>query len=161
MQTRILLVDDDAELRSALAEQLALHDEFSVALAETGSKGVQAARAGEVGLVLLDVGLPDIDGREACKLMRRNGYKGPVIMLTGHSTDADQILGLDAGANDYVTKPFASPCCSRASAPSSASTRRARTRCSRSRDTPSAPPARSWSTGAAPRSGSPKRRPRS
>jgi DNA-binding response OmpR family regulator len=106
MQTRILLVDDDDELRSALAEQLALHDEFSVALAETGSKGVQAARAGEVGLVLLDVGLPDIDGREACKLMRRNGFKGPVIMLTGHSTDADQILGLDAGANDYVTKPF-------------------------------------------------------
>jgi DNA-binding response OmpR family regulator len=106
MQTRILLVDDDNDLRDALAEQLALHEEFSVVSADTGAKGVQAAKAGEVGLVILDVELPDIDGREACKLMRKNGFKGPVIMLTGHTTDADQILGLDAGANDYVAKPF-------------------------------------------------------
>jgi DNA-binding response OmpR family regulator len=106
MQTRILLVDDDAELREALAEQLALHEEFTVATADTAAKGVQAAKAGEVGLVVLDVGLPDMDGREACKLMRKGGFKGPVIMLTGHVSDADQILGLDAGANDYVAKPF-------------------------------------------------------
>jgi DNA-binding response OmpR family regulator len=56
--------------------------------------------------ILLDVGLPDMDGREACRLMRRNGVKSPVIMLTAADTDADTILGLDAGANDYVTKPF-------------------------------------------------------
>jgi len=57
-------------------------------------------------VILLDVGLPDMDGREACRLMRRNGVKAPVIMLTGADSDADTILGLDAGANDYITKPF-------------------------------------------------------
>jgi len=60
-------------------------------------------------LVILDVGLPDTDGRELCKLMRKQGVKCPVLMLTGHDTDADTILGLDAGANDYVTKPFKFP----------------------------------------------------
>lgn len=53
----------------------------------------------------MDVGLPDMDGREAVKLLRR-GFKAPIIMLTGHDTDSDTILGLEAGANDYVTKPF-------------------------------------------------------
>jgi len=52
------------------------------------------------------VNMPDLDGREACKIMRKNGYRGPVIMLTAETSDADTILGLDAGANDYVTKPF-------------------------------------------------------
>ena len=56
----------------------------------------------------LDVGLPDTDGRELCCLMRKQGVKCPVLMLTGHDTD-DTILGLDAGANDYVTKPFKFP----------------------------------------------------
>ena len=106
MQTRILLVDDDNDLRDALAEQLALHEEFLVTTADTAAKAVQAMKAGDISLVVLDVGLPDMDGREACKLMRKNGFKGPVIMLTGHISDADQILGLDSGANDYITKPF-------------------------------------------------------
>lgn len=56
--------------------------------------------------MLLDVGLPDMDGREACRLMRKDGVKAPIILLTGVDTDSDTILGLDAGANDYVTKPF-------------------------------------------------------
>jgi DNA-binding response OmpR family regulator len=56
--------------------------------------------------VILDVNMPDMDGREACKIMRRNGYKGPIIMLTAQGSDADMILGLDSGANDYVSKPF-------------------------------------------------------
>ena len=60
-------------------------------------------------LVILDVGLPDMDGREVCRLMRRSGVKCPVVMLTGQDSDADTILGLDAGANDYVTKPFKFP----------------------------------------------------
>ena len=59
-----------------------------------------------VDLVILDVNMPDLDGREACKIMRKNGYRGPVIMLTAETSDSDTILGLDAGANDYVTKPF-------------------------------------------------------
>jgi DNA-binding response OmpR family regulator len=54
----------------------------------------------------MDVGLPDIDGREAVKLLRKKGFKAPIIMLTGHDTDSDTILGLEAGANDYVAKPF-------------------------------------------------------
>jgi Response regulator receiver domain len=54
----------------------------------------------------MDVGLPDVDGREAVRIMRKNGFKAPIIMLTGHNTDSDTILGLESGANDYVTKPF-------------------------------------------------------
>src|ERR671912_2471906 len=103
---KILIVDDDAELRDALVEQLALHEEFDASSAESGSKGVQAAKAGQIDLVIMDVGLPDVDGREAVRIMRKNGFKAPIIMLTGHDTDSDTILGLESGANDYVTKPF-------------------------------------------------------
>jgi DNA-binding response OmpR family regulator len=103
---RILIVDDDADMRDALVEQLALHDEFEAVAVDTGTKGVQAARAGEIDLVIMDVGLPDIDGREAVRMLRKNGFKAPVIMLTGHDTDSDTILGLESGANDYVAKPF-------------------------------------------------------
>ena len=60
----------------------------------------------EFDLILLDVGLPDQDGRETCKILRRQKVLAPIIMLTGAATEADTILGLDAGANDYVTKPF-------------------------------------------------------
>jgi DNA-binding response OmpR family regulator len=103
---KILIVDDDAELRDALSEQLSLLEEFEAIVAENGSKGVEAARAGQVDLAIMDVGLPDIDGREAVRILRRNGFKSPIIMLTGHDTDSDTILGLESGANDYVTKPF-------------------------------------------------------
>jgi DNA-binding response OmpR family regulator len=103
---RILIVDDDVELREALVEQLSLHDEFEAVSADTGAKGVQAARSGQIDLVIMDVGLPDIDGREAVRILRKNSFKAPIIMLTGHDTDSDTILGLEAGANDYVAKPF-------------------------------------------------------
>lgn len=103
---KILIVDDDEALRASLVEQLQLHDEFRVADAKTAAAGIEQARSTHVDLVLLDVGLPDMDGREACRLMRKAGLKVPVIMLTGADTDSDTILGLDAGANDYVTKPF-------------------------------------------------------
>ena len=102
----ILIVDDDADLRETLVEQLALYEEFDVLQEETAGKGVQTARAGIVDLLIMDVGLPDMDGREAVKLLRKGGFKAPIIMLTGHDTDSDTILGLEAGANDYVTKPF-------------------------------------------------------
>ncbi len=102
----ILLVDDDDDLRESLRDQLVLHDEFRVLTAPTATKGMETAKAERVDLVLLDVALPDIDGREACKLMRKNGFKSPIIMLTGNDSDADMVLGLDSGANDYVTKPF-------------------------------------------------------
>ena len=103
---KILIVDDDPELRDALTEQLSLHEEFEAVAAENGSKGMQAAKAEQIDLVIMDVGLPDIDGREAVRILRRNGFKAPIIMLTGHDTDSDTILGLESGANDYVTKPF-------------------------------------------------------
>ncbi len=103
---KILIVDDDPDLREALMEQLSLTEEFEPLQAETATKGVQAARADHVDLVLMDVGLPDMDGREAVKILRKSGFASPIIMLTGHDTDSDQILGLEAGANDYVTKPF-------------------------------------------------------
>lgn len=104
--TKILLVDDDDDLREQLKEQLALHDEFEVTQANTAGKGIEAAKAEPFQLIILDVGLPDLDGREACKLLRKAGIKAPIILLTGHTSDADVILGLDSGANDYVTKPF-------------------------------------------------------
>ena len=103
---KILIIDDDAELRGTLAEQLLLHEEFEAKGADTGAKGVEEAQASQADLVLMDVGLPDIDGREAVRLLRQKGFKAPIIMLTGHDTDADTILGLEAGANDYVAKPF-------------------------------------------------------
>jgi len=103
---KILIVDDDADLRETLTDQLALHEEFVTVAAENASDGLAAAKSDHVDLILLDVGLPDMDGRETCKLFRKNGYKGPVIMLTGQDSDADMILGLESGANDYVTKPF-------------------------------------------------------
>ena len=103
---KILIVDDDPEMRDALTEQLSLHEEFVAIAVENGSKGVQAAKAGQIDLVIMDVGLPDIDGREAVRILRKNGFKAPIIMLTGHDTDSDTILGLESGANDYVTKPF-------------------------------------------------------
>jgi DNA-binding response OmpR family regulator len=103
---KILIIDDDDALREALMEQFSLHEEFAVSDVSTATAGVKAVKADHADLVILDVNLPDMDGREACKIIRRNGYKGPVIMLTGQTSDSDTILGLDSGANDYVTKPF-------------------------------------------------------
>lgn len=106
MVRTIFLVDDDADLRTALAEQLRLHDEFETLEAASGAEALEALKTQSADLVLLDVGLPDLDGREVCRMMRRAGVRVPVIMLTGADSDADTILGLDSGANDYVTKPF-------------------------------------------------------
>jgi DNA-binding response OmpR family regulator len=102
----ILIVDDDSDLREALSEQLELHQEFSPVAAATAAQGVEAARSGRPDLILLDVDLPDMNGREAIRLMRAAGVTAPVIMLTAAAGEADTILGLDSGAGDYVTKPF-------------------------------------------------------
>jgi len=106
---KILLVDDDEDLREALSEQLVMTEDFDVFEAGNGSEGMAKARDGIYDLVILDVGLPDTDGRELCRLMRKQGVKAPIMMLPGHGGDADTILGLDAGANDYVSKPFKFP----------------------------------------------------
>ena len=105
----LLLVDDDDDLREALAEQLIITEDFEVFEASNGAEAMERVKASHFDLIILDVGLPDTDGRELCRLMRKQGVKAPVLMLTGHDSDADTILGLDAGANDYVTKPFKFP----------------------------------------------------
>lgn len=106
---QILLVDDDEDIREALGEQLLLTEEFDVQGAATGAEGIAKSKEGHFDLIVLDVGLPDIDGRELCRVLRKQGVKCPIVMLTGHDGDSDTILGLNAGANDYVTKPFKFP----------------------------------------------------
>jgi DNA-binding response OmpR family regulator len=71
---KILIVDDDAELRDALTEQLSLHEEFEAVVAENGTKALQAAKAGQIAVAIIDVGLPDIDGREAVRILRKKGF---------------------------------------------------------------------------------------
>ncbi|MBO6795781.1 response regulator transcription factor [Maricaulis sp.] len=105
-QKTILIIDDDDDLREALIDQFALHEEFRTIEADTAGGGISRSKEERADLILLDVELPDMDGREACRLMRKNGVSSPIVMLTGQDTDADQILGLESGANDYVTKPF-------------------------------------------------------
>ena len=103
---RVLMVEDDAELRGALLEQLKLHEEFEPVAAESAGQGLARVKEDRFDIILLDVNLPDMDGRELCRVMRRQGVKAPIIMLTAADSDSDTILGLEAGANDYVTKPF-------------------------------------------------------
>ncbi len=125
---KILLVDDDEDLREALSEQLVMTEDFDVFEAGDGQGAMERAKEAIYDLIILDVGLPDTDGRELCRLMRKQGVKSPILMLTGHDSDADTILGLDAGANDYVTKRSSSRSSWHVSAPSCASTNNPKTR---------------------------------
>jgi DNA-binding response OmpR family regulator len=93
---KLLLVDDD--------EQLAV--EFHTVQADSGAAGLEAARADRFAAILLDVGLPDMDGRDVCRKLREAGIAVPIIMLTAAAGESDTVTGLDAGANDYITKPF-------------------------------------------------------
>jgi len=103
---KIILVDDDEELRKNLFEQLSRYKEFDIYEADDAINALEKIKTINFDLMILDVGLPDMDGREAVKIMRHDGFKSPIILLTGHDSEADEILGLEAGANDYVTKPF-------------------------------------------------------
>ena len=103
---RILIVDDDEELRETLKDQLVLHDEFEVLTAGTASKGMELAKADHFDLSYTTFRFPTWMAARPCGSCARAGFKTPIVMLTGNVSDADQILGLDAGANDYVTKPF-------------------------------------------------------
>jgi DNA-binding response OmpR family regulator len=101
----LLIVDDDADLRGAVADQLQAEG-FDTLEAATGAEGAREAGVRKPDLILLDVDLPDIDGREVCRQMRREGVSAPVIMLTAAAADEDTVAGLESGANDYVTKPY-------------------------------------------------------
>jgi DNA-binding response OmpR family regulator len=104
----ILIIEDDAALRATLAEQISMEGDFTADEAESLAEAdVKLAAADAIyDTILLDVGLPDGDGRDFCAKLRRDGKKMPVIMLTGADAESDVIRGLDAGANDYIAKPF-------------------------------------------------------
>ena len=106
---KVLLIDDDEDLREALSEQLLMNEGFDVYEGSNGAEALEKVKRQSYDLLVLDVGLPDMDGRELCRLIRKQGVKCPIVMLTDHDTDPDTILGLDAGANDYITKPFKFP----------------------------------------------------
>src|SRR3974390_2237734 len=95
-ERRILIVDDDAALRHSLAEQLQLHEEFLAAQAPTAGEALDMAKSQYFDAILLDVGLPDMDGRELCRVMRRTNVRSPILMLTGADGEADTILRRDA-----------------------------------------------------------------
>ena len=85
-----------------MSEQLSLYEEFRLSTADNATAAIKAVQGERVDLAVMDVGLPDMDGREAVKVMRKNGFKSPVVMLTAQGSDADTVLGLEAGANDYA-----------------------------------------------------------
>ncbi len=101
----LLLIDDDAELRAALAQRFSLLEEYKVEQAATAADGVVKSQSPRIALILLDVELPDMDGRDACRLMRRQNVAAPIVMLSGKASEADATIGLNAGANDYISKP--------------------------------------------------------
>jgi two-component system, OmpR family, response regulator MprA len=102
---RLLVVDDDRALRDVLRRALSLAG-YEVMLAETGASALADVAGVVPDAVVLDVGLPDIDGLEVCRLLRREGNRVPVLMLTARDAVSDRIDGLDAGADDYLVKPF-------------------------------------------------------
>lgn len=106
IRRRIVIIDDDQDLRKTIVDQFAHYREFELVEGGTAADALAKVRDNHVDLMLLDVGLPDMDGREAVKILRREGFKSPIVMLTAQDSDSDEILGLESGANDYVTKPF-------------------------------------------------------
>lgn len=108
---QILIVEDDAALRATLAEQILSTGEFEAGEAASAAQAEAMLTKGDVryDAVLLDVGLPDADGRDFCAKLRRDGLQMPVIMVTGADAEQDMVRGLDSGANDYLAKPFRLP----------------------------------------------------
>ncbi|MGI9500981.1 MAG: response regulator transcription factor [Geminicoccaceae bacterium] len=103
---KALVIEDDAAFRRSLGEQLELHEGYVAILASSGKEAIELAKDQHFEVILLAVELADIDGRDLCRLMRRQGVRAPIIMLSDLDADADAILALDSGASDYVTKPF-------------------------------------------------------
>src|SRR4051812_7024040 len=102
----ILIVEDDAALRATLAEQIALDGDFTADEADSVREAEEKLSGADAryDAILLDIGLPDADGRDFCAKLRRDGRRMPVIMLTGADAESDVVRGLDAGANDYIAK---------------------------------------------------------
>ncbi|MDQ6841892.1 MAG: response regulator transcription factor [Actinomycetota bacterium] len=102
---RLLVVDDDRALRDTLSRALRLAG-YEIRLAESGSDALAEVGSGVPDAVVLDIGLPDIDGLDVCRILRRDGNRVPILMLTARDAVSDRIDGLDAGADDYLVKPF-------------------------------------------------------
>ena len=102
---RLLVVDDDRALRDTLSRALRLAG-YEIRLAENGSDALAEVGSGVPDAVVLDIGLPDIDGLDVCRILRRDGNRVPILMLTARDAVSDRIDGLDAGADDYLVKPF-------------------------------------------------------
>jgi DNA-binding response OmpR family regulator len=106
MPARILVVDDDTLLTDSLGFLLR-QEGYEASAAETAAEALRQVGSWSPDLLLLDVGLPDLSGVETCRRVRAT-WSGPIIMLTARRQDADKVIGLDSGADDYVTKPFVS-----------------------------------------------------
>jgi len=105
MKKHILIVDDEEHLADALAHNLQFEG-FSTTTAYDGEEGLQLARTIQFDLVILDIMMPKLDGIEVCRRLRATGSRVPILFLTAKSADADRLLGLKVGADDYVAKPF-------------------------------------------------------
>jgi DNA-binding response OmpR family regulator len=103
---KVLIVDFDTNLRDILKEQLEVQGEFITSSVDNGRAAIAKSVAKYYDIIIMEVGLTDIDGRDACRTMRANGVKSPIIMLSKANGDGDTVSALDAGANDYVEKPF-------------------------------------------------------
>lgn len=102
---KILIVEDDPNMRMGLKDNLEF-DSYEVDLAEDGERGLKKAMENKYNLIILDVMLPKMSGFDVCKALRKGGYNTPIILLTAKGEEIDKVLGLELGADDYVTKPF-------------------------------------------------------
>src|SRR5438094_10374953 len=103
--TSVLLAEDDASISDPLARALR-REGYDVNVSADGPTTLDAALAGGIDLIVLDLGLPRLDGLEVCRRLRSEGQSVPVLILTARADEVDTVIGLDAGADDYVTKPF-------------------------------------------------------
>jgi DNA-binding response OmpR family regulator len=106
MSSRLLVVDDDASIRSVLGRSLP-YEGFDVTSAADGRAALQVLREQAVDCLILDIGMPGIDGLEVCRRLRQAGDSTPIILLTAYDDTGDRDCGLEAGADDYLVKPFA------------------------------------------------------
>jgi len=105
MNKKILLVEDDPAILLGLEDYL-LAQSFDVVKADDGKKGYDIALKEKPDLILLDINLPSVDGIQVCRMLREQGYHNPIIMVTSRGEKIDKVVGLEVGADDYVTKPF-------------------------------------------------------
>ena len=103
--TSVLLAEDDPAISEPLARALR-REGYDVDVASDGPETLEAAKNGGIDLIVLDIGLPRLDGLEVCRRIRSSGQSVPVLILTARADEVDTVIGLDAGADDYVTKPF-------------------------------------------------------